>query len=874
MSRRLGLSVCLVCLAPSLASAAAAPTTLLRWGFEHGTAGWRKWSGVEMRQWAGPPAHSGRRALWGEIRQDNAVVLGRWDLDFPVAGARLSFWYYVPRDATFGWLGVNARTREFGDRMFQLTRGLRKGAWTRAEISFAELFGACFGRLGTLRISEFEIACVGVGRLGLDDVEVTVEDDAAARIARVPCVIYPAGLDATAAPGGARAYFRRRFSIGQPPRRAWLQAGGDEAATVWFNGKLLGEAGLSPATEYDIRPLLRSGGNVVAAAVVNHGDRPNPTGFVAALGTGDRLPDETVVVSDRGWLASAEAPEGWVEPGFDDSGWRPAQEVRRLPGPPWGNWMIVDIYPLKRPADRLAPAMGAEVRDGRIVAVLTGTAETPAEVSYDATVSALASDLSRRTVASRKGRARLDGGPAVLDLAAAAGLTGAVEVEVRTPGAPEPARKVLWLAGRGPEQVRRRAAATVPGAGFIRAVEVGGRWFLADAEGRLFHSLACNAVTDAAQLSLDYHHHVAAHYADRGAWAEFTTQRLFDLGFNSLSGGEGVLEAHRERNMPYFAGMNLTWAGPRLQDAAGNRAFFPDVFDPAWRKGAEEWVRGETGKYRDDPLLLGYFTDNEIQMHEPLSPSQGVMGYFWSPSTTRELIRWLGERYGGDVVALNRRWSSPLHTYAYTSFEEISSDKPTIRGPDDPVAADLRDFVRHIIKTYVDTVVGLYRKHDPNHLVCSNRFAGVFDVRFADLLKPYDIIACNSYPRSRWGQTDFDEGQLKWLRAMHEASGRPVLISEWSVSANDTRLANFWGRLDTQSQRGQAYRRVLRQLWDEGYIVGVHWFCWADLADSEAVNEGIVGTSGRFYEPLATAMRETNREYTARLQAWTPAGAR
>ncbi|NCQ30600.1 MAG: hypothetical protein GW802_24815 [Armatimonadetes bacterium] len=245
-----------------------------------------------------------------------------------------------------------------------------------------------------------------------------------------------------------------------------------------------------------------------------------------------------------------------------------------------------------------------------------------------------------------------------------------------------------------------------------------------------------------------------SYYRRQKDWAEFACRRLFDLGFNSLAGGDEALEPHRRRTMPYFAGPGLTWAGPRLQDSKGNTALFPDVFDPEWQKGAEEWVRETTDKHRDDPLLLGYFTDNEIQMHQPLSRSIGIMDYFWSPSTAQELVRWLHERYKGEVEALNRRWSSAHHRYQYKRFDDLPADKPTRRGDDDPVGEDLRDFVRHMVKTYADTIVGLYRKHDPNHLVCSNRFAGQFDVGFADLLRPYDLIACNSYPRSRWGQTE------------------------------------------------------------------------------------------------------------------------
>jgi hypothetical protein len=609
--RKATVAACLVLVA---AGAWGAPGEVVeRWGFETGTEGWTPWSTVPMTQEARGRAHGGKAALWGEVRERGPLVHSRGGLDVPVAGTRLSFWYFVPRSASFEWFEINLRTREGGERMYQMARGLKRGSWQRLEVPLAEFFGWLDRERG-FHVRQFEVTVSGVGALALDDVE-----------------------------------------------------------------------------------------------------------------------------------------------------------------------------------------------------------------------------LSR--------------GP-----------------EVKPEPPPGPAEPVKWVPDDPPARCVRDSATKRPGRGAIRTAQVGGRWFLIDADGNLFHSLACNAMMHAAYWSDAYDQWVKAHYASDNDWEETTCRRLFGLGFNSSSGG--LLPAHRRRNMPYFAGRCLTWAGPHVQDGAGNTAIFPDVFDPAWQAGAEQWVREDVAAYGDDRLLAGYWTDNEIQMHQPLSHGLGLMGWFWAPGTAKELARWLGDRYGGDIQALNRRWSSAYHTYSYAGFDGLPGDKPEIRGEDDPVAPDLRDFVRHMLKTYVDTIVGLYHRYDPRHPVCTNRFAGQFDVSFADLLKPYDIIACNSYPRDRWDQREFSAEQLAWLRAMHAATGRPVLVSEWSVMSSDAGLPNFWGRVATQQARGEAYRRVLGQLWAEKYVVGAHWFSWVDSTDAEASNFGIVDACDRDYAPLAEAMGVANRAYTERVREW------
>ena len=850
-------------LALAVAPALAAPRVVLRDDFESGTQGWVKWSTVDMTQSARGPAHWGKAALWGEIRQLGPLVHSRPGLDFPIAGSHLTFWYLVPTEATFDHFEINLRTHDFGDRMFQLSRGLKKGAWTRFDVDFRDFFDWSLRAFGSLRVKQFEITASGQGSLALDDVQVTLDDAEAAAAARVPWVIYAPGVDATAAQPGARVYFRKHVALAAVPRLAWLQVGGDEEATVWVNGKLLGKGGLSPATEFDLHGLLRAGDNVIAAELLNHGNAPNPSGFLAVLGTGDTGSDETVSVSDASWLTSTTPAEGWTAPDFADAAWRPAQQVVRVPGPPWGT---VDIYPLRRPVPRAMPDMSASVQDGHVVVALTRRSAGPTTMPYWAHVRL--ADAGGAIVSQRAGVLDLTTGSARLDLALPAGLTGAVEFGLRFARSGLDTSRVLWLGDSGKPLCDRTSATRVAATGIFRTERIGDRWFLVDAAGSLFHTISCNAVMEAPYWSLAYHNRVAERYTDVDAWRKVALQRLLNLGFNSLCGGP--LDPPRRANVPYFAGRCLTWAGPRLRDANGGTAMFPDVFDPAWQHGAEAWVREDTAKYRDDPLLIGYFTDNEIQMHQPLSPGQGVMGYFWSHFTAAELARWLSERYHGDIGALNRRWSSPAHQYAYGSFADLAQDKPTIRSGTDPVAPDLNDFVRHIIKTYVDTIVGLYRKYDPHHLVCTNRFAGQFDVQFADLLKPYDIIACNSYPRSHWGQTRFDEGQLTWLRQLHKITGRPVLITEWGVTAVDAGLPSYWGRLDTQAQRAEAYRNVLQQLWDEKYIVGAHWFSWGDSTDAEASNWGLVKPDDEYYQPLANTMQQVNTQYSRRVQTWHP----
>jgi hypothetical protein len=855
------------------APAATALRCLQRWDFEDGLQGWGKWSNQEMAQEVRTDnAYAGQRALWGRVNDAGACMVHLLQgLDIPIAGTRLRVRYFVPAAAEFGFCTVNLRTHEHGEQanpQFQVALGLTKGRWDVLELPFAEFFGYAERAFGSFRVRTFEIATTGRGEIWLDDVEVLQDPAAAAVPERVPAVIWIAGEEPHQAAGGSRAHFRKGFELPAVPRTAWLQVAGDDEATVFVNGTEVGKAGRDVA-EFDIASFLRPGRNVVALAVLNHGTAPNPTGAAAVLGWGDVALDEEVLVSDDSWKCSRAGPEGWTTATFDDSTWEPAVAQAKVPAPPAG---ILDIYPLRRPLDRRLPDLVVEVdpQAGVLRGVLKPRRPLPTPTPFQATLSTLSAEMAATAVAELDGA--LPGGASEqrLELFPAPSRGGAYLVTLRFPELGASLERVVWLPATLERQSERPTLSRGEATGTFHTQKIGGRWWLVDPGGNLFFSTACNAVMHEGYYSRHYSRWVADHYADPATWREVALSRLLGWGFNTDDGLLAGAEPVRRPNVPYFAGWNLLWAGPWLQGPNGERTQFPDVFDPDWRRGAEARVIEVTSRFRDDPLLIGYWTDNEIQMHDPLSPGQGVMDRFWSPGCQAEISRWLRERYHDDIAALNARWSSGHHTYAYGSFGDIATDKPTSRGPDDPVAPDLKAFVRHLIKTYCDTYVALWKKHDPRHLVCSNRFAGQFDTDFADLLSAFDLIACNSYPRSRWGQTEFDQAQLDWLRRLSERSGRPVIVSEWGTMARDTGLTNVWGRLDTQAQRGQAYATVLDQLWQQDYVVGAHWFGWGDSTDAERANWGLVDAFDRPYLPLTTAMQAAHRHLQDRVQAWKP----
>ncbi|MCX7600231.1 MAG: agarase, partial [Armatimonadetes bacterium] len=114
------------------------------------------------------------------------------------------------------------------------------------------------------------------------------------------------------------------------------------------------------------------------------------------------------------------------------------------------------------------------------------------------------------------------------------------------------------------------------------------------------------------------------------------------------------------------------------------------------------------------------------------------------------------------------------------------------------------------------------------------------------------------------------------LRKLHEASGLPLLISEWAFRARDSGLPNTKGAgplVDTQAQRAAKYREYLTALLRMPFVVGAHWFKYADQPaegrfDGENSNYGLVTINDEPYAEFVAVVRETNqRAYRTRVGA-------
>lgn len=162
--------------------------------------------------------------------------------------------------------------------------------------------------------------------------------------------------DQLAAKEDLHVYFRREFEVTGPISGAEIKVSADSRYVLYLNGRKLGRGPLKgdlrhySYEQYDLKPYLRSGRNVIAAHV-HHG-----TGLMSEMHCGRgafwcsgsirigqravdvSTPGEWKCTAHTGWQTSSGKrtgylahlvnfdagpdPQGWMQPGFEDSGWQ------------------------------------------------------------------------------------------------------------------------------------------------------------------------------------------------------------------------------------------------------------------------------------------------------------------------------------------------------------------------------------------------------------------------------------------------------------------------------------------------------------------------------------------------------------------------
>lgn len=383
----------------------------------------------------------------------------------------------------------------------------------------------------------------------------------------------------------------------------------------------------------------------------------------------------------------------------------------------------------------------------------------------------------------------------------------------------------------------------VGGTGYFRVEKIDGRWWFVDPEGFLFLSVGVDCV--------DIFPGGGIRAYDKRPWM---FEELPPSGLSAeMNRGDvmptfGMWNVYRRYGDNYEAsaldmvirrmekwGLNTVanWSSDIVKDS-GRKAFIHqlrdmgfqsdlmglcDIYDPDYEKNLDSSIKRQVSKYHGNPWLIGYFIGNE-------------------PA-------WLNqeERLCDLILAGKER---PVKV-ALQSYLESNGNSPESK----------RDFVYRTFRRFLEISSDIMRKYDPEHLNLGIRFGDPLTLpdEVLKLCDVFDVFSFNCYdllPRN------------EVMDKVKNLIDLPMIIGEYHFGTVDRGYAQSLWQVESQEQRGVAYRYYTEHAYSHPSLIGTGYFQWADQDisgrfDGENYNCGLIDVTDRPYKEQTDAMTETSK---------------
>ncbi len=390
--------------------------------------------------------------------------------------------------------------------------------------------------------------------------------------------------------------------------------------------------------------------------------------------------------------------------------------------------------------------------------------------------------------------------------------------------------------------------------------KIGDRWWLVDPEGCLHHHRGVNSFRPGEKSERQIAAYQNLYGGNVSVWLNAATNEIRGLGFHSAGAFTPINtnivtynESHKDTPFllcPSFEFLKSFKNNSGMTWPSGNEAARAAlVLDGKFAENCKSYAKNQLAKYKDDPNVVGIFSDNEIQFIN-----------IGSGTDNRMLPICL--KYGGTITSAARAWCTA------NSINPDSSSQ----------AGDWKTnckFGGYLAELYYKAVSEAVKEVDPRMLYLGSRLHG--DPRNTKEVweaagKYCDVISVNYY--GDWSADLAPDGGLRAPNKTAEGrvaqwaewSGKPCMVTEfYTKGIEDSDLANTHGAglaVRNQAARAYAYQHFTLGLLEAPNVVGWHWFRYQDDDgtdnNGEHSNKGMYDNNLKLYEYLGRYMRNIN----------------
>ena len=415
--------------------------------------------------------------------------------------------------------------------------------------------------------------------------------------------------------------------------------------------------------------------------------------------------------------------------------------------------------------------------------------------------------------------------------------------------------------------------------GYFRVEEKAGLWWLIDPKGQPTLSIGTDHVSFAGHWCealgyAPYGRNVKQQYGAAEPWADEATRRLRAWNFNVLGAGCSPQTRYHGLAHTEFLSFGADFSAVAALTPKTTWTGWPDVFDPRFEPFCEARA-SQRCRAGNDPWLLGYFLDNELEWfgknHEPWGLAVDAFALPATAAGKKALVASLQRTFHNNAAEFNAAFDAQLR-----SCDELPGLTKLPRAKTARAQEALAAFVAEAAARYFQVTTAAVHRHDAKHIILGCRFAhDAPDSAWQQAGATCEVVAVNVYPRIDLGRQQ-TVGLEKHLRHCFARCGKPLIVTEWgfpALDASDSRgrpLPSLHGagmRVDTQQQKAACYAIMQRDLFSLPFIVGSHYFMWVDepaLGISktfpEDSNYGLVSESDKPYALVTQTAARVNAQ--------------
>ncbi|HEY3780340.1 MAG TPA: hypothetical protein VGL56_04595 [Fimbriimonadaceae bacterium] len=329
------------------------------------------------------------------------------------------------------------------------------------------------------------------------------------------------------------------------------------------------------------------------------------------------------------------------------------------------------------------------------------------------------------------------------------------------------------------------------------------------------------------------------------SWVEAVLGQFKDWGINSIGAwsADDLFKKYSPegQRLPYFAVLHL---------GSYNKAPWNDLFAPETEKLTMDAAKKLIPPLKDDPYLVGYYTDNELGWWD----DSLFKWYFAMPATAPgkiKLVHVLKDYYGGNYAKLLADWDCSAG-----SFDGLLQQTKIFLKPGTTGVKAVHAFNRALTDRYYSMVNSEVRAIDKNHLILGDRYAQYYNLETIAASKPYiDVVSTNA--GAAWLDGSYSHF---FFQTLYNVTQKPIVITEFYFAARENSMGNRnsgegFPTVQTQAERAKGFGNCVRALASLPFVVGAQWFQYYDeppkgRGDGEDFNMGLVDVKGKPYADM------------------------